>query len=347
MTTMRAARFHHPNEPLRMEEVPIPGPGPGEVLVEVKACGICGSDVHILKGETLPGKTPIILGHEGAGVISKVGEGVKKWKPGDRVVIDCVTTCGSCEMCLSGKDAICINRRLVGIHLDGALAQYVKVNCRNIISLPDEIEFAQGCIATDAVATPYHALKTRGKLQVGESLAVFGVGGLGYHAIKLARLMGASPIVAIDISQKALDRAFEAGADHAIQAELEEPPQAIRKVVGALGVDIAVECVGRQQTVRWAAESIKPPGRVTVIGLGPELVQVMALTEFVRGEVTLLGCSAFGIQEIETILNLARTGRLDLGSSITRVIPLNEVNVALRELADEPGNVIRSVVTSF
>ncbi len=347
MNTMKAARFYSPNQPLKLEHVPIPNVGPNDVLVEVKACGVCGSDVHILKGETFPGFSPIILGHEGCGTIKTLGESVSGWKAGDRVVIDCVTTCGNCFHCLGGRDSICLNRKLTGIHLDGALAQYVRVQPRNLIALPETVSFEQGCLATDAVATPFHALKARAKLQACESIAIFGVGGLGIHAVKLARLMGASPIVAVDISTQALERASVAGADAVIDARKEDPPEGIRKRVGPLGVHVALECVGRAQTVRSAVESVGPGGRVVIVGLGAEMLQLKGITEFVRSEIALMGSSAFEIREIQEILSLMASKRLDLSSSVTRTISLDQVNEALEELAKRPGSVTRIVVNRF
>lgn len=347
MSEMKAARFYDPNMPVKVERVPVPEIGPEDVLVEVKACGICGSDVHIIKGETFTGKSPIILGHEGAGVVSSVGEAVMDWKAGDRVVIDCVTSCGNCSSCQKGQDSICLSRQLTGIHLDGALAQFIKVKPRNLIHLPPEIDFETGSLATDAVATPYHALKARAVLQSGESVAVFGIGGLGSHALKLARLMGATPVIAVDISEVALARAKDAGADIVINAEKEDPPEKIRRLTDHSGADVALECVGRSQTVRWAAQSVRPSGRAVIVGLGPESIQLMGITEFVRGEISLIGSSAFEIKEIKEILALMRSGRLNLASSITKTVSLDQVNEALTALSENSGGYIRIVVNRF
>jgi len=347
MGMMKAARFYSPNTPLKIEEVPVPQVGPEDILVEVKTCGVCGSDVHIVKGETFPGKTPIILGHEGAGIIASLGANVSDWKEGDRVVIDCVTSCGECFNCQRGRDSICLNRQITGVHIDGALAQYIKVNPRNLIALPPEVPFEQGSLSTDAVATPYHALKARARLQPSESIAVFGIGGLGCHAVKLARLMGATPIIAVDISGAALERAKEAGADIVINAKEEDPLESIRQSTSQMGVDLALECVGHGQTVLWAAESVGPGGRVVVVGLGPEVLKLMGITEFVRGEISVIGSSAFEIKEIKEILALVSSGRLDLSSSVTKTISLLQVNEALTELSEQPGNILRTVVNSF
>jgi len=347
MEAMKAARFYSPNIPLEVEEVPVPEIGPEDILVEIKACGVCGSDVHIVKGETFTGKTPITLGHEGSGVVASVGEAISDFEVGDRVVINCVTTCGNCFNCQRGRDSICLNRKLTGIHLDGALAQFIKVKPRNLINLPPYVDFEQGSLTTDAVATPYHALKARAKLQSAESIAVFGIGGLGFHAVKLARLMGATPIIAIDISEAALERARYAGADIVIDAQKEDPPSVIREQTGQLGVDVALECVGHTETVFWASESVAPGGRVVVVGLGPEVLQLKGITEFVRSEINLMGSSAFEIKEIKEILSLMSSGRLDLSSSITKTISLEQINEALAELSENSGSLVRIVVNRF
>jgi propanol-preferring alcohol dehydrogenase len=348
MSEMKAARFYDPGKPVKVEQVSVPEIGPEDILVEVKACGICGSDVHIIKGETFTGKSPIILGHEGAGIVFSVGEAVVDWKAGDRVVIDCVTSCGNCFNCQRGQDSICLSRQLTGIHLDGALAQFIKVKPRNLIHLPPEIDFETGSLATDAVATPYHALRARAMLKSAEAVAIFGIGGLGFHALKIARLMGATPIIAVDISQAALERAKDAGADIVIDATKEDPPDRIRRLMAdQLGTDVALECVGHSRTVRWAAESVRPSGRAVIVGLSPESIQLMGITEFVRGEISLIGSSAFEIKEIKEILSLMRSGRLDLGSSITKTVSLDEINEALTALSENSGDYIRIVVNRF
>jgi D-arabinose 1-dehydrogenase-like Zn-dependent alcohol dehydrogenase len=145
--TMTAARFYNANQPLVLEEVAVRDIDPNELLVEVKACGLCGSDIHMLKGETPVGKKPITFGHEIAGVIAEKGRNVEDWKTGDRVAVSCVTSCGYCYNCQRGRDGICVNRVLIGIHVDGGLAQYVRVKPRNLVNLPDGIPFAHRCLS--------------------------------------------------------------------------------------------------------------------------------------------------------------------------------------------------------
>ena len=166
---MKAARFHKVNYPLVVEEIPSPKPKSKEVLLKVKACGICGSDIHIVyEGITPTAFQPIILGHEFSGEVAGLGEGVKGWKVGDRAAVNCVVSCGTCPNCCLGNEQICLQRRLLGIHLNGGLAEYAVVPAANLARLPENVPFDQGAILTDAVATPYHGLTRRGNLLPGK-----------------------------------------------------------------------------------------------------------------------------------------------------------------------------------
>jgi propanol-preferring alcohol dehydrogenase len=344
---VRAARFYKPKEPLRIEEVPTPALGPNDVIVEVKAAGLCGSDVHILDGETSTGFTPIILGHESAGVIAEVGEQVRGWKPGDRVCIDCVTACGLCYNCLRGRDSICLSRKLIGIHLDGALTQYVRASARNLVGLPESVPFEQGAILTDAVATPYHAITKRAKFDIGETIAIFGLGGLGVHALQISKLMGAGLVIGVDVEELILARGLAFGADVAVNSRKEDPVKRIKELTGGWGVDVALECIGKNLTVSQCVESVRVGGRAVILGLGPDSIHIRPITEFVRGEVELIGSSAFELKEIQQIVQLVASGRLDLSKSITKKISLEEVNEGIDDLRMKRGNPIRILITEF
>lgn len=342
--TMKAARFHRAREMLRVEEVPVPQCGSGEVLIKVKATGICGSDLHILEGITPTGFIPITLGHEFAGVVVEVGSQVVDWKPGDRVCVHSLISCDSCYNCRRGRESVCINRKALGIHLDGGLAEYVRVPARNLIRLPDSIPFDQGAIISDAVATPYHAMVKRGGLSLGDSVAIFGVGGLGYHAILIALAAGATKIIAVDVLEESLERALAAGATDAINASKASPPEQIRMLTKGQGVDIAVECIGLKKTIADAASAVRPGGKVIAVGLGPESIQVQPPTVFVRSEIELVGSYWAERGEIEKLVDLVASGRLDLGNSITERITLEDVNIGLEHLEKKVGNPIRIVV---
>lgn len=344
---MLAARFHRTNEPLSLDEVAVPRPGPGQVLVEVRACGLCGSDVHILKGETLTGKVPITLGHEAAGVIAGLGEGVASWSLGQRVAVNCVMSCGTCRNCQRGRDSICLQRRLIGIHEDGALARFVTVRATSLVPIPESLSFEQAAILTDAVATPYHALATRAALRAGEAVAIYGLGGLGAHAVKLARLLGATPVIGVDLSASARDRARRFGADATIDAGSVDPVAAVRNLTDGRGVDVALECVGSTRTLRQAVESTAVGGRAVAIGLSDQTVQLGDIATYVRSEVAILGSSAFETKEISQLVHLVATGRLDLTQSVTDTLRLDQVNDGLGRLMSNAGDILRLVVNEF
>lgn len=343
--TMKAQRFYKVNEPLKLEVVPIPLIGPDEVLVDVKATGICGSDIHIVyEGVTPTGFLPITLGHEPSGVIAEVGENVNDWKVGERVSISCVVTCGKCFNCMRGRQSICINRNLLGIHLNGALAEYMVTPVKNLIMLPDSVPFDQGAVVTDAIATPYHAITARGKLQLGETVAIVGCGGLGLHAVQLCRIAGASRVIAVDIDDEILDRTKRIGATDILNPKSGNAADEIKEITEGLGVDLALEFVGRQDTIALGVESLKVGGRLVICGLGPDDIKLQCPNIFVRSEYEVIGSYAFDRREIEIVLELISSGKLDISSSITARFSLEEANTALEHLRDKVGKPIRIVI---
>jgi len=342
---MLAARLVKPGEPLHLVEVPVPEPAPDEVLVKVAACGLCGTDLHLAVAGDLPvERTPITLGHEGAGVVVAAGSDAKNVRPGDRVALFPAAYCGGCRFCRQGRESLCEASRVYGMARDGALAEYVAVPARATIPLPAAVPFEIGAIVTDAVSTPFHALRRRGALRAGETVAVFGCGGLGTHAIVLARLMGAAGIVAIDIDPAALERARRLGADLVIDPRETDAPKAIRAHFGRAGVDLALEFIGSPQTVEAAVHTLDRGGRAVVVGVGAGRPSLPPLLAFVGREQAVLGSFGMDRRDIEDLFALIGAGRLDLGASISARYSLSEANTALRHLADKRGGVVRIVV---
>jgi D-arabinose 1-dehydrogenase-like Zn-dependent alcohol dehydrogenase len=342
---MRAARFHGVGKPLAVEEIDRPRPGPGEALVEVKACGVCGSDLHIaLEGITPVPYTPITLGHEPAGLVAELGTDTQGPAPGSPVAICPFIVCRRCLTCRQGDEQVCLHRRCIGIQAEGALAEFVKVPVENLVPLPPGMPLEQGAIITDAVATPFHALTATGRLAAGESVAVFGCGGLGVHAVQLARLAGAGRVAAVDVRPAPLERARALGADLVVNAAEADPVEAVREMTGGLGVDLAVELVGANASIAQAVEAVRTGGRAVVAGLGAEPITVQPPVQFVRREVSLLGSYAFTVGEIATLAGLAASGRLDLSASVSLTLPLEEVNQALERLHRKEGDPVRIVV---
>ncbi len=345
METMQAARLVKPGQPLRVEEVPVPEPASDEVLVKVHACGLCGTDLHLaVYGDIPVERTPITLGHEAAGVVARLGSAVSDIQEGDRVALFPAASCGTCRFCMTGRDSLCDVSKVYGMARDGALAEYVAAPVRSVLTLPAGVPFDLGAVVTDGVATPFHALRARGQLRAGETVGVFGCGGLGTHAIILARMMGAARIVAVDVDPRALRRAEALGADLTLNPKEVETHKEIRKWLGRTGVDLALEFVGLPETVEMALRCLDKTGRAVIVGVGPARASLPPLAAFVGREQSVIGSFGMERSDIEDIFALITAERLDLSSSISARYPLEEADTALQRLATKEGGVARVVV---
>jgi propanol-preferring alcohol dehydrogenase len=342
---MLAARFKKSFEPLSVEEVEIPKIGNDEVLIKLKAAGICGSDVNIRKGLVSPAIIPITLGHEGAGVIEEVGENVTDLKIGDHVVIHYIISCGNCKPCLEGYDNRCRYRKSIGYHLDGTFAEYIRVPAKNVLKIADHIPFEWGAITTCAVATAYHAVKTS-NLKAGDTVVVFGIGGVGLHAVLWARFFGASRIIAVDTIDSKLQIAKKYGADVVINANKEEVDEIIKKETDEWGVDIAIECSGSPKAMEQALKAIRGKnifgvGRVISVGLQTEPIQI-TFRGLREGFFSVIGDHTKA--ELYQIIKLLEAGRISLSESITHRIALQEINYGIELLANKKEHVQRIVI---
>lgn len=343
MSTMTAARLVRAGDPLVLESVPVPQPAPGEILVAVRACGLCGTDLHLaVEGDLVPSHVPITLGHEPAGVVADAN-GDPLLRVGERVGLLPAASCGACRWCLAGREALCDAAEVYGMQRDGALADYIAVPAHSVVRLPEEVPFDVGAIATDAVATPLHALRCRGRLDAGETVGVFGCGGIGTHAILLARALGAGRIVAVDAEPAALARAQRLGADAVVDAREDDVAREVRARSGG-GLDLALECVGRPETVELAVRSLARGGRAVLVGVGPGRPLLPALHAFVGREQSLLASYGAHRADLEEVYALVAAGRLDLSASISLRYPLVQADAALQRLARREGDVVRIVV---
>jgi len=340
---MRASKFSAPGAPLTVEECPVPALDAGEVLVRVMAAGVCGSDVHMWRGIVPVRQLPLTLGHEMAGTVEAWGPAVAGWGPGDQVIVRAASGCGECGACSDGRDNLCSRQGVLGMDLDGGFAQYVRAPAANLVPLPQGISFEAGAILTDAVATPYHAIVNRGGLHAGESVAVFGCGGLGVHAVQLARLLGAATIVAVDVRRPARERAERAGAGTVIDAAESSPAKEIQRLADG-GVDLALDFVGKAETVSQAVRSLRPGGRAVVVGMGTEGIALPPPSLFAWREHAVLGSFGSTLHDLEQVIEFVSSGRLDLSGSITARLPLSGVNDALRILEDPVGDHVRIVI---
>lgn len=347
---MAALRLHQVRtddapEVLQVDEVARPDPAPHQVLVEIRACGVCASDLHVAQGVTPHGPVlPQTLGHEAAGVIATVGDEVIDWQPGDRVAILMARPCHVCAVCTVGRHNLCPSLSVPGIDADGTMAGFALAEPAALVPIPPDVSFEQAAITTDAVATPYHALKRAG-VGEGVTVAIHGLGGLGMHAILLAKLAGAT-VIGVDIDPVNLDRALDWGADEAVDASDGQPARRIRELTGG-GADRALEFVGSARTVDQAVKSVAPGGRTTIVGLTNEQLATVPIARFVSQETELVGSFGSTPQDLGELFDLLEEQRLDLTRSVTATIRLDEVPEALHALETREGHPIRTVVTGL
>jgi D-arabinose 1-dehydrogenase-like Zn-dependent alcohol dehydrogenase len=343
---VRAAVFDSASRRLEVEEVPDPEPGPGEVRVRVQACGICLSDVHLIDG-TLPAPLERVTpGHEPAGVIEQVGEGVPEyWAPGARVLIAAGKPCGECPNCVRGyPPSSCLAPLVMGFAFDGAWAEYVVVPWHALTAVPDHVPIEQAAILADAVSTPYAGLTDRAGLRQGESIGLWGIGGLGVHAVMVARMVGAAPIIALDPSTAARQRALDRGADHALDPTAEGVVEEVWELTGGLGLDVAVDLFGANRVLVQADACLGRFGRLVIIGLSNEPISLGPNAQFGVTSHSLLGHLGYDKSHLDQLIGFVASGRLDVSGSISDVMPLDDVVRGVERLATKEGDPIRLVV---
>lgn len=322
---MQAAVMRKVGEPLRIEDVPTPEIGAEEVLVETRSCGICGTDLHILKGFGYVPPLPHILGHEPAGVVAAVGSAVSSLRPGDRVVPHLFMNCGTCYYCRLGRQQQCTQLRgILGVLVPGAFAEYFKLPAANLYGLPDGVPFDFGGLLSDAVVTSVHAFKRSG-LRLGERAVVVGCGGIG---LILIQLLTAAGIRAIGVSRRdeSLRLAREAGAALVARLGSEEAVRQIEGFTDGFGAQCAFDCVGTAQTMRASADYLMRCGRIVVIGEERDYPAINT-TEIAQKELEIIGSRNGTRQDTVEAIRLLEAGVVK--PVIARRFPLREINEAL------------------
>lgn len=340
---MKAVRLVEVKSPLRMQEIPEPAIGSRDVLVRVRAAGICHSDVHYRSGLSPVKPLPMTLGHEIAGVIERVGAEISQSRIGTRVCLHYNITCGNCSHCASGNEQFCPSCLMLGHYANGGYAEFVAVPDRNAIPLPDEIPFEQGATLMCASATAYHALR-KSRLKPGERVAVFGVGGLGMSAIQLARALGAADVYAVDINEEKLKLAAEYNAIP-VDARHSDPGAEIQRKTNSRGVDVSLELIGLPRTMRQAVQSLGPLGRAVIAGLSDKTLEIDTYRELLGNEAEIIGSNDHLLTELPQLIEMCRCGTLDTSRIVTRTIPLDAdvINQALDQLEQFVGGV-RTVI---
>lgn len=304
---MRAIRFHGELD-IRLDEVQIRTAGPGEVVVGVAACGVCGSDLHILDGSARTAHAPMTLGHEIAGTVTESYDDA--WSPGDAVVVAAGVSCLECGRCREGRPNLCDRVLMTGIDFDGGWADQVVVPSRALIKRPHDLDPAIAGVAADAGATALHAVARRGAVTSGMAVAIIGIGGLGSFALQIAKRLGAAPVVAVDRSPHALDLARTLGADVVVDASNTESVGREVKLVTEGGVDVAAEFVGAASTVDTAVKSLRRGGVAVATGIGLAPLTTIPPTLWAMSEYELRGSFGSLPGDTEQVLEWLQDGSI-------------------------------------
>lgn len=316
-----------------------------DVLVQVEACGICGSDIHGYDGSTGRRIPPLVMGHEAAGIVVSVGANVDDLNPGDRVTFDSMVSCGSCEFCRSGHQNLCNNRRVLGVSCGeyrrhGAFAERIAVPRRIVYRIPDEMPFEHAALI-EAVSVAVHAVAVS-PVKLADTAVVVGAGMIGLLTIQAVKAAGASRVIAVDINDKRLEVAKRLGATDVLNSKACDVPKAIRELTDGRGADLALEVVGATETINTAIESVRKGGHVTLVGNISPTIQ-LPLQSVVTREISLQGtCGCNG--EYPQCIELMRSGAIDVAPLITAQITLSEGPAWFKRLHDGDPSQMKVVV---
>jgi len=339
---LKAAIFAEPKKPLRVEDIEVPVMTDYDVLIRVKAAGICRSDLHTIHGDIRVGKTPIILGHEGAGVVARVGGRVTTFSKGDHVVVDYVLSCGSCEYCNVGKHNLCDRINFYGFRLDGTWAEYMVVPVTNLFHLPQNVPFDQGALAGCAVVTGYHAMKIS-EMTAGNSVAIIGLGGVGTQLLQWCKVFGATEIVGIDIDDYKLELARELGATATVNAEKENLTDAVMRLTDGKGVNIGFEAIGSKETNEQLVSIVGKCGKAVIVGMCFDKMAVTPM-DLMSREIQIRSPTEHTKSEMQDVLRFLGRGAFDVSKTITNRIPLDRVNEGIETLEKQTEKQVRIVL---
>ncbi|KAI9164985.1 hypothetical protein LWI28_005658 [Acer negundo] len=371
---MRGTVFWEPNKPLTIEEFHMPRPKAGEILIKTKGCGACHSDLHVMKGE-IPFSSPCVVGHEITGEVVEHGpltdvKITRRFPVGSHVVGAFIMPCGNCFYCSKGHDDLCEdffahsrakgtlydgetrlflrnNRKPVFMYCMGGLAEYCVVPAHALSVLPDSLPYTESAILGCAAFTAYGAMAHAAEVRPGDSVAVIGVGGVGSSCLQIATAFGASNIIAVDIQDEKLQNAKTLGATHTVNAIREDAIEKIREITGGMGVDIAVEALGKPQTFLQCVQSVRDGGKAVMVGLTQSgAVGEVDINRLVRRKIKVIGSyGGRARQDLPKLVKLAETGIFNLSNAVTRKYKFEEANRAFEDL--NKGNIINRAVVEI
>jgi 2-desacetyl-2-hydroxyethyl bacteriochlorophyllide A dehydrogenase len=326
MKTMVLSQYH---APLEVHDREIPQVEPGELLLKVKACGICQTDLKIIRGAIPPPivTLPHVLGHEVVGEVAAVGENVSGVRQGDVGVVYSYVTCRDCELCLAARENLCRRLQRFGFERDGGFAEYLKIPEYNFCVFSKELAVEKMAILADAIGTPYHAITRLARVRPGQRILIVGAGGLGIHAVQIAKLCGAF-VTVVDTKLDARELAKTCGADETLDPA--EAAQAILDQTGGRGVDAVIENVGHPETLQWSLPALKSGGKLILVGYAPDRPFALDTMAMHYHEYEIIGCRFVTKGELLELIRLVEKGQIK--PVVTQTFPFDQVNEALQTL---------------
>ncbi len=339
---MKAMVLYKFGEPLKMDEVKTPKIGSDEVLVRVKACGVCHTDLKIYSGEVPTVTLPHIMGHEVAGDVVEVGERVENLKEGDSVVLYPYITCGNCYYCRISRENICENLFTlgrIGFEVNGGFAEYVRIPARNAFKFSEKLSYEKVAVLPDAVVAPFRAIQKQGRVKAGDDVVIIGLGGLGIHGVQIAKALGAR-VLAVDILDEKVRLAEEFGADVAVNVAKTGFISAVKKFTDGKGADVVVDFVGNSKTLKQGFESLKNGGKLVIVGYEYGVDFQIPPSRVVYYDLEIAGSRGGTRQDLADVIKLTEMGKIK--PVVSQVLSLGDANKALELLKE--GKVLGRIV---
>lgn len=337
-------KFGHQDGDIEIRDIPKPTTGSDQVMIRVKAVGVCGSDIHLWhENQSWAIKLPLVMGHEFSGVVSEVGERVRGFEVGARVVSETAATiCGQCSYCVTGNYNLCPHRLGYGALIDGAFTEYVAVRPQILHHIPANVSFEEAAL-TEPICVAYNALVEKTTIKPGDLVVIQGPGPIGIMALQVARLSGAGPLVMLgtDADPHRLKVAAALGAHHTLNVQRANPVELVQSLGDGFGADIVVDCTGVSGALKQSLALVRPNGCIVKIGWGPEPLD-FSLDPLVGKTVTLQGSFSHTYPHWERVLKLLSTGQIDLKPVIGGIYPLDQWQEAFTRM--EEGESVKSVL---
>jgi 2-desacetyl-2-hydroxyethyl bacteriochlorophyllide A dehydrogenase len=326
--TMKAAVLEQFNHDLTIREIPIPVPGPGEVLIKVRASGLCGTDLHIQEGRLPTVKVPYVPGHETAGEVWELGEGVTGFEKGDRVIVAIDILCNTCRFCTTGRGNLCFRLIRLGFERNGGHEEYMVAPAANLLKIGNHVPFEKAAVIPDAVACMYHAIKNKGQVRATDRICILGLGGLGFQGIQIAKHFGAE-VFCTSRNDEKLEIAKEYGADHVINTSRENLYDAVRDITSGEMCDVVFDNIGIGSSIQTSLDICRPGGKVIMVGYTEDIFHAELQSTALK-EKEIIGIRGSNRRDLVETIRLVEKGVID--PFIYKTYTLDEINIAMEDL---------------